>query len=99
MGPEFIAPEMRRFLGHAGVETLSIESGAPWRNACAESLNSRSRDEFLATDSFAELAEAREMSVWWRSEYNHRRPHPSLGHAAPAAFASSLREPSVEAGT
>ena len=96
-GPEFIAQEIRRFLGHAGVETLYIEPGAPWQNAYAESFNSRLRDEFLATEIFADLAEAREMSTWWRSEYNHRRPHSSLGYVAPAAFASSLREPSVEA--
>ena len=96
-GPEFIAREIRRFLGHAGVETLYIEPGAPWQNAYAESFNSRLRDEFLATESFADLAEAREMSTWWRGEYNHRRPHSSLGYVAPATFASSLREPSVEA--
>ena len=96
-GPEFIAKQVRRFLGQAGVETLYIEPGAPWQNAYAESFNSRLRDEFLATESFADLAEARELSAWWRNEYNHRRPHSSLGYVAPAVFAASLGEPPVGA--
>ena len=34
-------------------------------------------------------AEARTLATQWRLEYNHRRPHSSLGHGTPAAFAAS----------
>jgi len=89
-GSEFIAGAMRRFLGHAGVDTLYIEPGAPWQNAYAESFNSRFRDELLNMESFADLAEARQVSDWWKNHYNHRRPHSSLGNQPPARFAASL---------
>lgn len=96
-GPEFIASAIRRFLRAAGVGTLYIEPGSPWQNGYAESFNSKLRDEFLNVESFADLAEARSLSVWWRNEYNHRRPHSSLGYRTPAQFAASHRSATVGA--
>ena len=96
-GPEFIARAIRRFLGVAGVETLYIEPGAPWQNGYAESFHSRVRDEFMAGELFADLEEARILADRWKNDYNHRRPHSSLGYVTPAAFAASLRQPSVGA--
>ena len=88
-GPEFIAAAIKTFLGQTSVETLYIEPGAPWQNAYAESFNSRFRAEVLNQESFAGLAEARQVSGWWRNHYNHRRPHSSLGYQPPARFAAS----------
>jgi transposase InsO family protein len=31
-GPEFIAPELRKWLGSLGTGTLYIEPGSPWEN-------------------------------------------------------------------
>jgi len=90
-GPEFIAAAIKRFLGQTGVETLYIEPGAPWQNGYAESFNSRFRDEVLNQESFADLAEARQVSAWWQNHYNHRRPHSSLNYQPPARFATNLR--------
>jgi transposase InsO family protein len=89
-GPEFIAQAIREFLAQTGVSTLYIEPGAPWQNAYAESFNSRFRDELLSQESFADLAEARQVSGWWQNHYNHRRPHSSLGYQPPARFAATL---------
>jgi putative transposase len=91
-GPELIAVAIQKFLAQAGVATLYIEPGAPWQNAYAESFNSRFRAEVLSQESFADLAEAREVSAWWQNHYNHRRPHSSLGYQPPARFAAQLRE-------
>jgi putative transposase len=74
-----------------GVKTLYIELGAPWQNAYAESFNSRFRDELLSQESFADLAEARQVSGWWQNHYNYRRPHSSLNYQPPARFAANLR--------
>ena len=90
-GPEFIAKSIRRFLKQTGVETLYIEPGAPWQNGYAESFNSRFRAELLSQESFAGLAEARQVSGWWQNHYNHRRPHSSLGYEPPAQFAAKYR--------
>ena len=88
-GPEFIADAMRRFLNQARIETLYIEPGAPWQNGYAESFASRFRDELLNAELFADLREAKALLIMWRNDYNHRRPHSSLGYRTPAEFAAS----------
>jgi len=94
-GPEFIARALRTFLEAADVETLYIEPGSPWENGYAESFHSRLRDELLEAEVFADLVEAQALAAWWRNEYNHRRPHSSLGYRTPAAYAALLAGPSV----
>jgi putative transposase len=96
-GPEFIAHAIGAWLGIAKVKTLYIEPGSPWENGYAESFHSRVRDELLDSELFMCLAEAKMLSTQWRLEYNHRRPHSSLGYVAPAVFAASLAGPPVGA--
>jgi len=57
----------------------SSRAGA-WENGYAESFHSRLRDELLAREEFADLAEARALGTAWRLDYNHRRPRSSLGY-------------------
>jgi len=91
-GPEFIAAKVRRWLSDQGVGTLFIEPGSPWENAYIESFNSRLRDEALNRELFTSLAEARVVLEDHRLDYNHRRPHSSLGYETPAGFAARRRE-------
>ena len=88
-GPEFIATEIREWLRRLGVETLYVEPGSPWENGYAESFHSRLRDEFLSMEEFDSLSAARQLTAMWRDEYNHRRPHSSLGYRTPAGFATN----------
>ena len=87
-GPEFIARVIRAWVAKAGLEALSIEPGAPWENGYAESFNSKVRDELLNAEEFASELEARVLAQHWQDEYNHERPHSSLGYRTPAAFAA-----------
>jgi transposase InsO family protein len=87
-GPEFIAVAIQRWLAQVDVETLYIEPGSPWENGYAESFHSRLRDEFLALEVFESLAAARKLTAAWREDYNHHRPHGSLGYVPPAVFAA-----------
>ena len=87
-GPEFIALAIQRWLAQVGVETLYIEPAAPWENGYAESFHSRFRDEFLATEEFENLPAAKKLSAAWREDYNHHRPHSSLGYRTPKEFAA-----------
>lgn len=96
-GPEFIAQAIVAWTDSAKVGTLYIEPGSPWQNGYAESFHSRVRDELLDSELFTCLAEAKMLSTRWRLEYNHRRPHSSLGYVAPAVFAASLAGPAVGA--
>ncbi len=100
-GPEFIARAIRDWVAGAGLETLYIAPGAPWENGYAESFNSKVRDELLNAEEFTSLLEARVLGKAWKEEYNHVRPHSSLGYRTPAEFgemcpradAAALRRP------
>jgi len=64
-----------------------IEPGKPVKNAFVESFNGRLRDECLNEHVFLSLAEARQIIESWRYDYNHLRPHGSLGALTPNEFA------------
>jgi len=87
-GPEFVAKELQRWLDRLDVGVLYVEPGSPWQNGYAESFNSKFRDEFLAIEEFEGLAAARKLGAAWREDYNHHRPHSSLGYLTPAEFAA-----------
>jgi transposase InsO family protein len=87
-GPEFVAHTIRRWLEQVGVQTLYIEPGSPWENGYAESFHSRFRDEFLDLEEFENVAAARKLTTAWQDDYNHHRPHSSLGYKTPVEFAA-----------
>jgi putative transposase len=87
-GPEFIAAAIQQYLSTAGIDTLYVQPASPWENGYAESFHGRLRDELLNLEVFANLAEAKALAAHWKQEYNHVRPHSSLGYATPAAFAA-----------
>jgi transposase InsO family protein len=66
------------------VKTLFIEPGSPWETGCIKSFNGKLRDELLNQEKFSTLVEAKVLIEQWRQEYNHNRPHSSLGYRAPA---------------
>ena len=88
-GSEFIAKAVREWLSSITLETLYIEPGSPWENGYTESFHSRFRYELLNTELFGSLREAKVIVEQWRQEYNHRRPHSSLGSLPPAKFAEN----------
>ena len=54
-----------------------------------ESFNSKLRDELLKRELFLHIDELRYVADRWRMDYNHYRPHSSLGYMAPATFAAT----------
>ena len=78
-GPEFVAKELRKWLGNIGTGTLYIEPGSPWENGYCESFNRKLRDECLNGEIFYSPKEAQIVIEQWRVEYNTRRPHSALG--------------------
>jgi len=62
--------------------------GGPWRNPFIESFNGRLRDECLNIHLFWSLTHARVTIGDWKEEYNHDRPHSSLGYRTPRAYAA-----------
>ena len=57
-----------------------IRPGKPVQNAYIESFNSRFRDECLSQHWFASLSHMRSVIDNWRDDYNHHRPHSTLGY-------------------
>lgn len=98
-GPEFVAAALKRLAALTGVENLYIEPGSPWENGYAESFHSRLRDELLNAEVFADVREAKALGAAWKNEYNHRRPHSSLGYVPPAAFAATCDAGRARAAT
>lgn len=96
-GPEFVAQAIGRLAEITGVENLYIAPGSPWENGYAESFHGRLRDELLNAEVFADVREAKALAAAWKNEYNHRRPHSSLGYVPPAVFAATLAVPPVGA--
>ena len=87
-GPEFTAKKVKKWLKDMGVKTLFIEPGSPWENGYIESFNAHLRDELLDREIFLSIEELRYVVERWRMDYNHHRPHSSLGYMTPAAFAA-----------
>lgn len=87
-GSEFTAHILKNWLAELKVKTAYIEPGSPWENGFNERFNGSLRDECLNREWFYTLKEAKIIIENWRKEYNHIRPHSSLGYRPPAPLAT-----------
>jgi len=83
-GSEFTAHVLQNWLKGLNVKTAYIEPGSPWENGFNERFNGSLRDECLNLEYFYTLKEARVIIGQWVDEYNHIRPHSSLGYRPPS---------------
>jgi len=92
-GPEFTSRALDQWAYRNGVELVFIRPGRPVENCFIESFNVKFRDECLNLHWFKDLKDARQTIETWRHDYNHFRPHSSLGGKTPTEFAeqSGLR--------
>jgi putative transposase len=86
-GPEFTGRALHLWAQAAGVSINHIQPGKPTQNAFIESFNGTFRNDCLNQHWFSSLAEARLLINHWRHEYNHLRPHSSIGRIPPNSFA------------
>jgi len=92
-GPEFTGKAIHLWAQSARVHLHHIQPGKPTQNAFIESFNGTFRDDCLNQHWFSSLAEARLLIEHWRNEYNHLRPHSSIGRIPPDAFALTFQNP------
>lgn len=92
-GPEFIAKKLVTWIKGLEIQPLFIQPGSPWENGYCESFNGKMRYEFLNGEIFYSLLEAKILIERWRTIYNTKRPHNSLGGKPPApqTFQPTLR--------
>lgn len=97
-GTEFTSNAILQWADKTQVAWHYIAPGKPNQNAFVESFNGRLRDELLNETLFSSLAHARVMLQTWRTDYNHARPHSSLGWLTPAEYEHKLnlqRDPAL----
>lgn len=92
-GPEFTSKALDRWAYERGVRLHFIEPGKPTQNAFVESMNGKFREECLSQQWFTSLDHARAVIAEWRDDYNHVRPHKSLGDRTPASVEAGASNP------
>jgi putative transposase len=80
---EFISKDIDRWAYDNKITMDFSRPGKPTDNAFIESFNGSFRDECLNVNWFLSLEDAKEKIEAWRQEYNHFRPHSSLGDKTP----------------
>ena len=98
-GTELTSRAMLEWQTRTGIAWHYIQPGKPTQNAFIESFNARLRDELLNEEVFDALADARRRLARWRHDYNHTRPHSSLGGLTPAAHRTLTRPEGSATGT
>lgn len=91
-GTEFMSRAVEAWAFYRGVKLDFTRPGKPTDNSHIESFNGRLRDECLNVHQFLSLTHAQQQLDAWRSDYNHTRPHGSLGHLTPSEYAKTGRD-------
>ncbi|PDT25785.1 IS3 family transposase [Rhizobium sp. L9] len=89
-GTEFTSNAILAWSKEHKVEWHYIAPGKPMQNGYIESFNGRMRDELLNESLFFGLDHARSALAEWADDYNHSRPHSSLGYHTPARYAGAI---------
>lgn len=85
-GTEFTSKALDEWAYKRGVKLDYTRPGKPTDNGLIESFNGRLRDEFPNVNEFITMHDVREKLKAWQDDYNHCRPHSSLGHLTPSEF-------------
>jgi putative transposase len=88
-GTEFTSKALEEWAWQRGIQLDFTRPGKPMDNGHIESFNGRLRDECLNVNQFLTIEDARAKIEAWRLDYNHHRPHGSLGHLTPREFVQS----------
>jgi putative transposase len=98
-GSEFISKDFDKWAYENKVTLDYSRPGKPTDNPFIESFNGSFRDECLNTHWFLSLEDAYEKINAWVVDYNHFRPHSSLGEMTPVEFINTKQqmEPRKEA--
>jgi len=84
-GTELTSRAILEWQNQTGIAWHYIAPAKPQQNGFVKSFNGKLRDECLNEEVFDSLAHARKVLAHWLHDYNHHRPHSSLGGLTPAA--------------
>ena len=87
-GPEFISKHFAKWLQTNQISWEAIQPGCPQENGFVERFNKTYRSDILDANILRDLNHCREITREWIQEYNHERPHESLGDKTPIQYAA-----------
>lgn len=88
-GPEFISLALHEWCIQLRITLLFIQPGKPMQNGYVERFNRSFRQDVLDTNLFATLMEVKIAIDEFEEDYNHQRPHESLGNMSPIQYKSN----------
>lgn len=90
-GTEFTSKALDHWAYKHRLKLDYTRPGKPTDNGFIESFNAAVRRECLSQHYFSSVVDARDVVAAWRDEYNHRRPHGSLGQSTPTEVGTQAR--------
>jgi putative transposase len=93
-GPEFTSAVFEAWARKQKIKICFIQPGKPTQNTLIERFNGTYRREVLNAYLFTDLDHVRDETQRWIWEYNHIRPHESLGNKPPVKFTAQRRKTS-----
>lgn len=90
-GTEFTSKALDHWAYKNRLKLDYTRPGKPTDNGFIESFNAAVRRECLSQHYFSSVVDARDVIAAWRDEYNHRRPHGSLGQRTPTEVGTQAR--------
>ena len=98
-GPEFAGRALDQWAHCRAVQLHFIRRGRPVESCFIESFNGKFRDECLNENWFTSIEDAQRRVEHWRRDYNHVRPHSSLGGGPPLRCRRFRRRNGMESTT
>lgn len=90
-GPVFVSADVQRWAQGRGIKWHYIEPGKPMQNSHIESFNGKLRDECLNRNLWQDIAEVRQETEQYRTQYNTERPNQALRYLTPSEYAQKLQ--------
>jgi len=87
---KFISERLHGWCEFRGIRLQFIQPGKPVQNAFIERKNGSIRKELLDAYLFYSLYDVRLKAEEWRLDYNHERPHESLGNVPPVEYQTPI---------